>query len=66
MTTTDLSLNTMWTVNDVAAYLRIHRATVYRLPIRFTKVGNGRRYDPADVRQYLALNASRQTLGRSA
>ena len=52
------------TVEEVAAYLRVSRALVYRLPIRFSKVGSKRRYDMADVQSYLALQSSRPTLLR--
>lgn len=46
----------LWTVMDVAAYLRVSRSMVYTLPIRWSKIGNARRYDPADVRLYVHLN----------
>lgn len=59
-------MESLWTVSDVARYLGVHRATVYRLPLRFSVVGRSRRYDPLDVRQYLALNASRPALGRAS
>ena len=47
------------TVEEVAAYLRVSRALVYRLPIRFSKVGSKRRYDMADVQAYLSVSSSR-------
>lgn len=47
----------LWTVNEVAAYLGVHRATVYTLAIRWVKVGRCRRYNPADVRTYVTLNS---------
>lgn len=50
---------TLWTVEDVMAYLRVSRALVYRLPIRFSKIGGTRRYDPADVHAYVTLRSSR-------
>lgn len=52
----------LWTVEDVAAFLKVDRATVYRFPIRFSKLGRARRYDPDDVRQFVALNSSRPSL----
>jgi hypothetical protein len=52
----------LMTVEDVAAYLQVSRALVYRLPIRFSKVASKRRYDPADVRAYLSLQSSRPVL----
>jgi excisionase family DNA binding protein len=51
----------LMTVEEVAAYLRVSRAMVYRLPIRFSKVGSKRRYDMADVQSYLTLQSSRTT-----
>lgn len=58
--------DTLWTVMDVARFLKMSRAKVYLLPIRFSKIGNHRRYDPVDVRQYVALHASRPSLRRPA
>lgn len=55
----------LWTVEDVAEYLGISRATVYKLGLRFSKIGAQRRYDPADVKAFVALNSSRPAL-RSA
>lgn len=55
--------DTLWKVLEVARYLGVSRATVYRLPLRFTKIGRNRRYDPGDVRQYVQLNESRASLG---
>jgi hypothetical protein len=57
--------DTLWTVEDVMAYLRISRAMVYKLPIRFSKIGRARRYDPADVRGYVAINSSRPAFARA-
>jgi predicted DNA-binding transcriptional regulator AlpA len=54
----------LWTVEDVMAYLGVSRALVYRLPIRFSKIGGTRRYDPADVKGYVALRSSRPSLLR--
>ena len=51
----------LWTADDVARYLRVHRNTAYRLPIPFTLIGGRwRRYDPADVRQYQELHRNRR------
>jgi excisionase family DNA binding protein len=41
------------TVDELAARLRIDRATVYRLPIPYVLVGQRRRYRPEDVDTYL-------------
>jgi excisionase family DNA binding protein len=41
------------TVDDLAARLRVDRATVYRLPIPYVVVGSRRRYRPEDVDAYL-------------
>lgn len=49
----------LWTVEDVARYLNVSRALVYRLPIRFSKIASARRYDPDDVKAYVALRSSR-------
>ena len=57
----DVTQDRLWTVDEVARYLGVSRATVYRLPIRFVKIGKSRRYDQADVRHYLMLNESRAT-----
>lgn len=54
--------DTLWTVQDVAEYLKVSRAMVYRLRIRFSRIGSHRRYDPADVRQYVELASSRPVL----
>ena len=48
----------LWRVEDVARYLGVHERTVYRLPVRYLKIGGARRYDPADVRQYLEQEAT--------
>ena len=44
------------TVNEVAAHLRLSRATIYnlmdRLAIRYSKFGSSRRIAWADVRRY--------------
>jgi len=52
----------LMTVDEVAEYLHVSRALVYRLPIRFSKIGGARRYDPADVRAYVTLHSSRPVL----
>lgn len=56
--------DTLWTVDDVAAFLKVSRAYVYRLPIRFAKLGRSRRYDPADVKLYVELQSARPALKR--
>lgn len=60
------SSDTLWTVMDVARFLKLSRAKVYTLPLRYTKIGKARRYDPADVRLYIDLHASRPALRRPA
>jgi hypothetical protein len=49
----------LWTVDEVARFLHVSRALVFRLPIRFSKIGRTRRYDPVDVRAYVTLTSSR-------
>lgn len=48
----------LWTVQEVADYLKVTRAYVYRLPLRYAKIGRGRRYDPADIRLYVQLHTT--------
>ena len=51
----------LWTADDVAEYLQVHRETVYQMPIPFTQIGGRRRrYDPADVRRYQERNRNRR------
>jgi excisionase family DNA binding protein len=50
------------TVEEVASYLRVSRALVYRLSIRYSKVASKRRYLMEDVQAYLTLNSSRPSL----
>lgn len=57
-----MSDDRLWTVLEVAAYLHVTRVTVFRLPIRYSKIGKARRYDPADVKLYVQLNSSRSAL----
>lgn len=52
----------LWTVEDVMAFLKVSRALVYRLPIRYSKIGGTRRYDPNDVRAYVTVRSSRPPL----
>lgn len=54
------SAEPLWTVQGVADYLAVSRAMVYRLPLRFIRIGSDRRYDPADVRLYVANQTTRQ------
>lgn len=48
------------TIKQVAERLQVSTRTVQRLPIRFTKAGNQRRYEWADVERYLERRASRK------
>jgi hypothetical protein len=51
------------TLNQVADMLQVSPRTLQRLPIRFFRVGNQRRYDWPDVQQYLDRKASRKKFG---
>lgn len=44
----------LMTVEQVATYLNVKPKRVYELPIRKRHVGRSVRYDPADIRRYLA------------
>lgn len=53
----------LWTVQEIARFLALPVATLYQLNHKKTgprsyKIGRHRRYDPADVRAWLAANAS--------
>lgn len=50
----------LMTLKEVAEELHVSSRTVQRLPIRFTRVGNRRRYEWADVQKYLDARASRK------
>jgi excisionase family DNA binding protein len=57
------TIEPLWTVEDVATYLGIPIATLYQWRYRRTgprasRVGRHLRYDPADVRAWLAEQAS--------
>ncbi len=51
------STDTLWTVPDVAAYLRMSRKHVYRLvelgELPHIKIGRCVRFDPADIATWL-------------
>jgi excisionase family DNA binding protein len=56
MTTVDIA--PLWTIEDVAAFLRIPVPTLYqwrhkRIGPRAVKIGRHLRYDPAEVRAWL-------------
>lgn len=56
------TIDPLWTVEDVARYLGIPVATLYQWRYRQTgprasRVGRHLRYDPADVRDWLARQA---------
>jgi hypothetical protein len=59
------SAEQLWTVQDVAAHLRISRAMVYRLPLRFARIGSQRRYEPGDVRLYILNHTERPDTRRA-
>jgi predicted DNA-binding transcriptional regulator AlpA len=53
------TIEPIWTINDVAAFLRIPVGTLYqwrhrRIGPRACKVGRHLRYDPMEVRAWLA------------
>lgn len=48
------------TKKEVADHLKVSTRTLERLPIRFQRVGNQRRYDWSDVQKYLDSHASRK------
>ena len=48
------------TLRQVAEKLQVSTRTIQRLPIRFVRAGNQRRYDWADVERYLERRASRK------
>jgi excisionase family DNA binding protein len=54
LTMVDASHPACWTVDDVAAYLRISKKTIYKWRLKdegppAARVGKHLRYDPADV-----------------
>jgi excisionase family DNA binding protein len=57
------TIEPLWTVAEVAAYLGVPPATLYQWRYRRTgprasRVGRHLRYDPADVRAWLAEQAA--------
>ena len=43
----------LWTIDDVSAFLGVHRRTVYRLPgIPRLRIGGSVRFDPSAVRAW--------------
>ncbi|MGW3612530.1 MULTISPECIES: helix-turn-helix transcriptional regulator [unclassified Micromonospora] len=58
-----MSTDDLWSIEDVAAFLRVPVGTLYQWRYRRTgprafKVGRHLRYDPADVRSWLAGRAA--------
>jgi putative molybdopterin biosynthesis protein len=57
MSTNDVNLKALLTVQEVADLLRVHRNTVYewvsRGEMRAIRVGNRLRFDPEDVSRWL-------------
>ena len=43
----------MLTVKQVAAFLKIHPNTVYRLPLRVHRLGRGRRYKLSELHEFI-------------
>jgi len=61
----DGSVDELWSIEDVARFLRIPVTTLYqwrhrRKGPRASKVGRHLRYDPADVRSWLADQGGRR------
>ncbi len=50
------------TPREAAAYLRISLRTLYNLNIRRIKIGRATRFDPSDLRLFVALNADRKQM----
>ncbi|ROR44701.1 helix-turn-helix domain-containing protein [Kitasatospora cineracea] len=55
--------DTMWTLQELADFLKVPKQTVYQMNWRGTgprsyKVGRHRRYDPVDVRTWLKARSS--------
>lgn len=50
------------TPREAAAYLRVSLRTLYNLNIRRIKIGRSTRFDPSDLRLFVALNADRKPL----
>jgi excisionase family DNA binding protein len=53
-------MHQLLTLKQVAERLQVSARTLQKLPIRFVRVGNQRRYDWADVERYLTGRASRK------
>jgi len=56
------TIEPLWTVQEVSKYLRVPQSTLYqwrylRTGPRASRVGRHLRYDPADVRAWLADQA---------
>ncbi|MDG4774077.1 helix-turn-helix domain-containing protein [Solwaraspora sp. WMMD792] len=57
------TIEPLWTVQEVSTYLRVPQSTLYqwrylRTGPRASRVGRHLRYDPADVRAWLADQAA--------
>lgn len=56
----------LMTVADVAKWLNIRPKKVYELPIRKRHVGRRVRYEPDEVRRYLAMQEARRAMRKTA
>ena len=61
--TVSINLTELWSIEDVSAFLRVPIGTLYqwryrRIGPRAFKVGRHLRYDPADVRAWVARQAA--------
>jgi helix-turn-helix protein len=64
MTKKPAAIEPLWTVNDTAAFLRVPVKTLYQWHWRgegppVQKVGRHLRYEPAQVRRWVASNGSK-------
>lgn len=54
------------TPREAAAFLRVSLRTLYNLNIRRIKIGRSTRFDPSDLRLFVALHADRKQLMEKA
>lgn len=54
------------TVKQAAAWLTVHRATLYRLPIPYVTIGKRRAYRVSDLELYAHLNTNKPALKRAS
>jgi excisionase family DNA binding protein len=61
---TNTPIRPLWTVHDVAKYLRLHPNTIYILVkdmgLPMTKVGKSMRFDPEAVQEFFRRNSGMQ------